>query len=59
MNKFVVTILFLSVAFSLKAQDSTKVDPQGKPALYCYFIIIIIWQLAITISLQLETLSIA
>jgi tetratricopeptide (TPR) repeat protein len=37
MNKFVVTILFLSVAFSLKAQDSTNVDPQGRPAIYWLF----------------------
>lgn len=37
MNKFVVTILFLSVAFSLKAQDSTSVDPQVRPAIYWLF----------------------
>lgn len=37
MNKFVITILFLAVAFSLKAQDSTSVDPQGKPAIYWLF----------------------
>lgn len=34
MNKFGLTILLLTIAFSLKAQDSTNVNQDGRPAIY-------------------------
>jgi len=37
MNKSIITILCLSVSLSLKVQDTTKVDPQGRPAIYWLF----------------------
>ena len=34
MNKLVLTVLLFTMAFSLKAQDSTNVNQDGRPAIY-------------------------
>ena len=37
MKKLVFVILFFASAFSLKAQDSTNVEPDGRPSIYWLF----------------------
>ena len=37
MNKLVLTILLFTIDFSLKAQDSTNVNQDGRPAIYWLF----------------------